>query len=199
MVLHRDRDLLVIDKPAGLLSVSGRTVDLADSAEARARALAGQAWAVHRLDLHTSGVLVFALRRRAERHLMAQFAARAVHKSYVARVSGHPPDEGLIELPLAADPHRKPLNRVDPAGRAARTRFRVLDRSAHGARLELIPETGRSHQLRVHLHALGHPIVGDPWYGGDPAERLMLHAASVTLDHPWTGARLTIQAPVPFA
>jgi tRNA pseudouridine32 synthase/23S rRNA pseudouridine746 synthase len=199
VVLHLDLHLLIVDKPAGLLSVSGRTPDLADSVEQRARAAHGHAWAVHRLDMHTSGVLVLALRRSAERDVMAQFAARTVEKTYVARVSGHPPDDGVIDLPLALDPTSPPRNRVDlVAGKPARTRFRVLDRDDGGARLELVPETGRSHQLRVHLLAIGHPILGDPFYGGAPAPRMMLHARTLTLTHPKTGERVTFDAPTPF-
>lgn len=203
VVLHHDRDLLVVDKPSGCLSVPGRGAALADSALSRAQALDPRALAVHRLDLGTSGVLVFALRRKAEAALRAQFAERRVEKEYVARVWGRPAaSEGTIELALAPDPERPPLQRVDPAGRPALTRWRLEAEEPGGARLALFPSTGRSHQLRVHLAAVGLPILGDPFYAPPAAlaaaPRLCLHARRLVVTHPYTGARLTFEAPAPF-
>lgn len=198
VVLHRDADLLVIDKPAGLLSVPGRDEGWRDSALTRAQAGSPHVFVAHRLDMDTSGVLVLALRRSAERSLHVQFAARTVAKRYRARVRGQPPDEGRIDLPLAREGGLPPRNRVDPAGLPARTRFRVVGRDREGAWVDLWPETGRSHQLRVHLLALGHPIVGDRIYAPEaPAPRLMLHAAELSVDHPFTNERLTFVAPLP--
>lgn len=203
VVLHHDRDLLVIDKPAGLLSVPGRDPAHHDSALTRAQALDARALAVHRLDLWTSGVLVFALRRKAEAHLRAQFAGRTVEKHYEALVWGCPAEAaGRIDLALAADPRSPPLQRVDAAGKPAITHWRVLDVGPVGARVALRPETGRSHQLRVHLAALGHPILGDPFYAHPAAlaaaPRLCLHAVRIGLVHPFTGSPLVLAAPCPF-
>ncbi len=203
VVLHVDRDLVVIDKPAGLLSVPGRGPGLEDSAATRVARDYPGSFAAHRLDLDTSGVLVFALRRKAEAELHRQFRERQVDKTYVARVAGHPAEEaGTIDLPLLQE-EGLPRSRVDAAGRAARTDWTVISRDPDGsALLELHPRTGRPHQLRVHLLAIGHPIVGDRFYA--PPEivarspRLLLHAASITLSHPYSRERLTIAAPVPF-
>jgi tRNA pseudouridine32 synthase/23S rRNA pseudouridine746 synthase len=203
-VVHEDRDLIVIDKPSGLLSVPGRGDALADCALSRLRAggwpTAGE---VHRLDLDTSGLIAFSLRGKAQRALIAAFRERRVVKRYLARVAGDPAqDAGVIELPLsrAAD---EPRSFVDPAhGRPSRTRWAVLQRSKGGALLELWPETGRSHQLRVHLLALGHPILGDRFYAppevAAAAPRLLLHAAALELPHPWSGAPLRLERPAPF-
>jgi tRNA pseudouridine32 synthase/23S rRNA pseudouridine746 synthase len=202
-VLHADKDLVVVDKPAGLLSVPGRGPGLEDSAQSRIRAKWPTALPAHRLDLDTSGVLIFALRRKAEAELMRQFRERLVHKVYVARVAGHPrEDEGVIDLPLATV-EGAPRSRVDPSGKPARTLFRVMSRDPDGTSLvELRPETGRPHQLRLHLLAVGHPILGDRFYAPPEvvaaAPRLLLHAASVTLLHPYRQEPLTVSAPIPF-
>jgi tRNA pseudouridine32 synthase/23S rRNA pseudouridine746 synthase len=200
-VLHEDRDLLIVDKPAGLLSVAGREVGWGDCAVSRAQATHPHVFPAHRLDMDTSGVLVLALRRSAERALQAQFAGRSVQKRYQAVVWGHPPDAGVIDLPLTRIGGMPPRNAVDPSGLPARTRYAVVARHAETALVDLFPETGRSHQLRVHLAALGHPILGDRLYAPPAvlaaAARLMLHAAEVSFDHPWTGARVTFRAPSP--
>jgi tRNA pseudouridine32 synthase/23S rRNA pseudouridine746 synthase len=202
-VLHRDHALLVLDKPAGLLTVPGRGPERADCLLARARRAFPEALLVHRLDLDTSGVIVFALSPHAQRHLGRQFEDRRPAKRYVARVAGHPAaDAGRVDLPLAVDWPNRPRQKVDPAGRPALTRWRVLRREADGtARLALEPETGRSHQLRVHMAAIGHPILGDPLYAEGAARdhpRLMLHAESLRLRHPDGGRWITFRAPVPF-
>jgi tRNA pseudouridine32 synthase / 23S rRNA pseudouridine746 synthase len=209
-VLHVDRDLLVLNKPSGLLSVPGRDPAHHDSAYARALERYPLAQPVHRLDMDTSGVLVVALRRKAERSLHEQFRSGTVSKTYLARVSGHvEADSGLIDLPLSRI-DGVPRSRVDnQGGRPARTDYRVLERQAPGSPLEqgttlleLTPQTGRSHQLRVHLVALGHPILGDRFYAPeavrDAAERLCLHARVLALDHPFRGERLRFEAPAPF-
>ncbi|MSQ02311.1 MAG: RluA family pseudouridine synthase [Myxococcales bacterium] len=204
VILHQDKDLLVIDKPAGLLSVPGRGAELRDSAWSRALATAPLCQVVHRLDMATSGVLLFALRRKAEATMRAQFHDRTVEKWYLARVLGRlAPTEGTIELPLAADPMNSPLQRVEVGGRPALTRWKVLQQEQDSTLVELRPLTGRSHQLRVHMAALGHPILGDALYGPGiafaAAPRLLLHAAALSVTHPYSGERLTFTSAVPFA
>ena len=209
-LLHVDDDLVLVDKPAGLLSVPGRGSDKADCAWARVRAEFPDALVVHRLDMATSGLLLFARGAAAQRALSAAFEQRRVHKRYEALVQGCPDgDSGEITLPLAADWPRRPLQRVDAEhGRPAHTRWRVLARDVRRpntprtcalSRLALEPLTGRSHQLRVHTAAMGWPIAGDALYGdADSAPRLLLHAAGLALAHPRTGAVLQWCSDVPF-
>ncbi len=202
-ILHADRALLVLDKPAGLLSVPGKGPHLADCLLARARAAFPGALLVHRLDRDTSGVMVFALSPAAQRHLGLQFERRGAQKSYIARVWGEPAAEGgTIDLPLIVDWPNRPLQKVCHAtGRPARTDWAVIGREGGTARLRLTPLTGRSHQLRVHLRALGHPILGDPFYADGPARafpRLMLHSETLRLRHPDNGREIAFHAPCPF-
>lgn len=201
-ILHRDDDLVVVVKPAGLLSVPGKGAQLADCLEARLRAGDPAVLLVHRLDRDTSGVMVFARRASAQRHLGLQFEKRRVAKHYVARVAGIvAKDAGEIDLPLQADWPNRPRQMVAPDGRAASTAWRVLERGASETRLALRPRTGRSHQLRVHLLAQGHPILGDPLYADGWARdhpRLMLHAERLAFRHPTGGAPVAFCAPCPF-
>jgi tRNA pseudouridine32 synthase/23S rRNA pseudouridine746 synthase len=204
-VVHADAHLLVLDKPCGLLTVPGKGPELADCLAARAAARFAGARIVHRLDMDTSGLVVLAMTGEAHRHLGLQFERRHVAKTYVARVAGHvAEDSGVIELPLRCDWPNRPLQMVDhEEGRAAVTRYEVLARAADGtSRLALYPLTGRSHQLRVHLLALGHPILGDPFYGDAAsraaAARLQLHAERLELHHPQGGGRVAFHAPCPF-
>lgn len=198
--LHLDAELIAVDKPAGLLAVPGRTEP--DCLAARVRAAWPDALVVHRLDMATSGLMLFARGAAAQRRLGADFAAQRVHKRYVALTAGLiDADAGTIDLPLAADWPRRPLQRVDLGrGRPSQTRWRVLARDAQAGttRLLLEPLTGRTHQLRVHLQAIGHPIVGDTLYGGAPAPRLMLHAAQLRLPHPAEGRELVLDSAPPF-
>jgi tRNA pseudouridine32 synthase / 23S rRNA pseudouridine746 synthase len=205
--VHVDEDLLVLDKPAGLLAVPGRGLDKADSLYRRALAVWPGLFVVHRLDQATSGLMVFARHRAAAGAMGRAFAARQVHKEYLAVVNAaqhHPPlapeDHGEIGLPLAPDWPRRPLQKVcHETGRPALTRWHVLALGAQGqVHMALQPLTGRSHQLRVHLAAMGWPIVGDTLYGGLPAPRLMLHAQTLALAHPRTGAACRWQQPAPF-
>jgi tRNA pseudouridine32 synthase/23S rRNA pseudouridine746 synthase len=209
--LHADAALLVLDKPAGLLSVPGRGADKQDCASARAQAQWPDALIVHRLDMATSGLLLLARGAAMQRALSMAFEARQVHKRYVALVAGHlPPPAGAwgeIELPLLSDWPNRPRQKVDPAGRPSRTRWRVLahETDAQGraqTRLELEPVTGRAHQLRVHLQALGHPILGDALYadadGRTRSERLLLHASELALAHPLSGETMHWHSPPPF-
>lgn len=203
-VCHEDAACLVVDKPAGLLSVPGRGADKADCLAARVQARYVDALVVHRLDMATSGLMLFARGADAQRTLSRAFAQRETHKRYVALVRGRVDGEaGEIDLPLAADWPNRPLQKVDREhGRPSLTRWRVLAHDAtHGTvttRLELEPVTGRAHQLRVHLRAFGHPIVGDALYAPDGAPRLMLHATSLRFSHPVGGTMLSVESPAPF-
>lgn len=206
-VLHEDHELLAVDKPAGLLSVPGKGPDLADCMLSRVQAAFPTALLVHRLDRDTSGVMIFALSAHAQRHLGLQFEKRQMRKVYVARVAGHvAEDTGKVDLPLTVDWPNRPRQMVCHAtGRPALTGWRVVRRSGAGAaaetRMRLMPETGRSHQLRVHMLALGHPILGDSLYAsGDAAAhpRLMLHAERLRLRHPDGGAGIEFRAACPF-
>lgn len=202
-IVHADAALLVVDKPAGLLAVPGRGADQADCLWQRVRTLHADALVVHRLDQATSGLMVFARGAVAQRALARAFATRAVHKGYVAVVAGAVAGEsGEIALPLAADwPHR-PRQRVAAEGKPALTRWRVLARNGATTRLALHAVSGRSHQLRVHLWAIGHPIVGDALYApaavAAAAPRLLLHARTLALRHPTHGAVLGFELAAPF-
>lgn len=202
-IVHRDHMLLGVAKPSGLLSVPGRGAHLADCLLTRVQRAVPEALLVHRLDRDTSGVMVFALDRGAQRNLGLQFERRHARKSYVARVWGDPEeDRGRIDLPLALDWPNRPLHRVDhEAGKPALTEWTVLSRDGETTRLRLSPLTGRSHQLRVHMQAIGHPILGDPFYATGPAldaPRLMLHAERLGLRHPDGGAPIELFSPCPF-
>ena len=189
-IVHVDDELIVVNKPPGLLSVPGRSEP--DCAITRLQQQHPEALTVHRLDQATSGLLLFARGPEAQRRLSMDFEARRVGKRYVALVAGVlEEDEGWqeIALPLMADWPNRPMQKVDPAnGKPSLTRWRVLTVEGTRSRLELEPVTGRTHQLRVHLHAIGHAIVGDTLYGGEAAARLMLHATLI--DMPDRGLRI---------
>jgi tRNA pseudouridine32 synthase/23S rRNA pseudouridine746 synthase len=207
-ILHADDALIVADKPAGLLSIPASGADRQDCLVSRVQACYPDALVVHRLDMATSGLILLGRGAEMQRRLNLAFAQRVVGKHYLALVHGHLPDDaGEIDLPLGEDPHDRPRQRVEPlCGRRALTRWRVLERSGAGerrlSRVELQPLTGRTHQLRVHLMAIGHPIVGDPLYGpvqgGGPDARLHLHAARLALIHPRTRIPVCFESPVPF-
>lgn len=202
-ILHDDHEMLVVEKPAGLLSVPGKGEDRADCLIERLRGPFPTVLLVHRLDLDTSGVMVFGLTPHAQRNLSMQFEKRRVKKTYIARVAGRlTPKTGTVDLPLIVDWPNRPRQMVDHEnGRPARTDWRVVRDSAEETRVRLSPLTGRSHQLRVHMLALGHPILGDPLYAtGWAADhpRLMLHAESLRIAHPDGGARLSFSSPAPF-
>ncbi len=203
-IVFQDSGVLVVNKPAGLLSVPGRAVEHRDCLESRIKAQFPAALLVHRLDMDTSGVMVFALSKEVQRALGRQFEMRQVDKTYVAVVAGDlQPDSGTVDLPLIVDWPNRPLQMVDhERGKPAQTDWQVLAREQGNTRVSLHPKTGRSHQLRVHMLALGHPIVGDRFYA--PAEviaqsgRLLLHAERLCLTHPQTGERLDFDCPCPF-
>lgn len=199
-VLHSDAHLVVAAKPSGLLSVPAKPPGTQDCVEARLRADYPEILLVHRLDLETSGVMVFARTKLAQRHLGWQFERRQVAKAYVARVAGAVEGVlGCIDLPLACDWPNRPRQMVTPRGRPARTDWEVIGHETGATRLRLTPLTGRSHQLRVHLAALGHPILGDPFYGDpDGADRMQLHAERLGFRHPDGGAWVEFRLEAPF-
>lgn len=201
-LLHVEADLLVADKPSGLLCQPGLGPALADSLLTRLRWEWPTAQLVHRLDRDTSGLLLLALDTELHRAMSRLFAERRIVKTYQAMVTGVPDrKEGSITLPLAKRSHRPPLYGPDPAGKACRTDWRLLETCGGWSRLELRPYSGRSHQLRVHLAASGHPILGDPLYGRPdamPVERLCLHASDLAFVHPFSGRPMTFHSPCPF-
>jgi tRNA pseudouridine32 synthase/23S rRNA pseudouridine746 synthase len=202
--LFLDDALVVVDKPAGLPSVPGRPAELHDCMASRVQAEWPDALVVHRLDMATSGLLVFARHKAAQRALGTAFAQRGVAKRYVAVVAGEMgDDEGEIDLPLIADWPNRPLQKVDHTlGKPSLTRYRVIERQPGLTRVALMPLTGRSHQLRVHLLALGHPIVGDTLYAPPDvaarSPRLLLHAHTLAFAHPLSGEALSFESPLPF-
>ncbi|MEJ6399192.1 RluA family pseudouridine synthase [Yoonia sp. 208BN28-4] len=203
VVLHDDHEVLLVDKPSGLLSVPGKGEHLSDCLISRVQAVFPQALLVHRLDRDTSGVMVFALTPHAQRHLGLQFEKRQTQKTYVARVWGEMADQtGTVDLPLIVDWPNRPRQMVcHKTGKQAVTDWRVLRARNGESRVRLKPKTGRSHQLRVHMLALGHPILGDPFYATGAARdypRLMLHSESLQFRHPDGGKGMRIRAKVPF-
>ncbi len=211
-LLYEDAALLVLDKPSGLLCVPGRGAEKQDCLSARVQAVYPDALVVHRLDMATSGLVLMARGLDNQRRLSAAFEAREVGKRYVAWVAGvlvHADDEwSTIDMPIAADWPRRPRQVVDHVnGKPSTTRWRLapLNAQSHDSstsRIELEPVTGRTHQLRVHLAAIGHPILGDALYSDasttQSAKRLMLHAATLSLAHPQNKAALNFESSVPF-
>lgn len=203
--IFEDDWLVVLEKPAGLLSVPGRGEDKQDCLSARVQRVFHDAMIVHRLDMATSGLFVMARGAAMQRALSIAFASRGVRKRYVALVAGRMQHEGQIDQPLIADWPNRPRQKVDrAAGKPSRTLWRALayDAASGATRVELEPVTGRSHQLRVHLQAVGHPILGDALYAPpavqDRAPRLMLHATRLEFAHPATGAALLFESRPPF-
>ncbi len=202
-VVHLDHELLVVNKPSGLLSVPGRGALLADCLITRIQSEYPTALLVHRLDRDTSGAMVFALSANAQRHLGLQFEKRQIKKTYVARVWGQiEADTGTVDLPIIVDWPNRPKQMIcHDTGRAAVTDWQVINRDRGETRVKLSPKTGRSHQLRIHMLALGHPILGDPFYGtleSQEAIRLMLHSHRLRLRHPDGGEMMDFRAKLPF-
>lgn len=203
-ILHHDSALLIVNKPAGLLSVPGKDPGKEDCLIDRLRRVFPEVLLVHRLDCDTSGVMVFALTKAAQGNLGQQFEKRQTKKIYAARLAGHlEPKEGTVDLPLCVDWPNRPRQHVNhDQGKPAVTDWRVVKYEGDTSRVRLMPQTGRSHQLRVHMLALGHPILGDLIYAEGPARtdypRMMLHAESLRLRHPETGKSITFSAPTPF-
>jgi len=194
-ILYSDKDIVLVNKPSGLLSVPGKGADKKDSMLTRLQGKYPLVYAVHRLDMDTSGIMVFALRRKAERNLKLQFQRREVHKEYRAVVQGFlSTKEDLIDAPLGLDPVRKLRHCIREDGRSAQTHYRVLSEGLDCSLLQLKPITGRSHQLRVHLNSIGHPILGDRFYAPEEIQsrspRLLLHAQELCFSHPYSKEKM---------
>jgi tRNA pseudouridine32 synthase / 23S rRNA pseudouridine746 synthase len=204
-LVYQDESLIVVNKPAGLLAVPGRGADKQDCLASRVQAEFHDALIVHRLDMATSGLLLFARGAEMQRRLSHLFRERLVSKRYVAVVSGSlEPLSGEIDLPLVGDWPNRPRQKVDlTSGKLSLTRYRVLahDAATDTTRVELEPVTGRTHQLRVHMAAIGHPILGDVLYGGEAGgrvERLLLHASALSFLHPLNAELLSFASDPPF-
>lgn len=200
-ILYQDEDIVVLNKPSGLLSVPGRKIEHFDSLMSRVQTVWPNSCVVHRLDMMTSGVMVMSMHLEATRHLNKQFAERTTGKYYIAVVAGHmPEDNGHIDYPLIVDWPNRPKQKVCyETGKASMTYYEVLERSEINGqavtRVKLTPITGRSHQLRVHLQQLGFPIIGDRLYAPDNivklVDRLHLHAEQLEIFHPRNEEMLT--------
>ncbi len=203
-IIHQDEHILVISKPNGLLSVTGRKPEHQDSLETRVKESYPEIRIVHRLDMETSGLMIFAFTAEAHRNLGLQFERRKTRKHYIAEVWGDVrDDEGEVDLPLICDWPNRPLQMVDhEMGRSAQTYWRVLERGQNSTRVELIPFTGRTHQLRVHMAEIDHPILGDDFYAHEDAfkaaPRLLLHAHKLMVHHPADGHEIWFEAECPF-
>ena len=203
-ILYIDEDVLVVNKPSGLLSVPGKELKHWDSLELRVKAQYANSLLVHRLDMDTSGVIIFALNKSSQRSLNLQFEQRVVKKIYEARVFGNiNKNNGSIDLPLKVDWPNRPLQKVDiKEGKDALTHWHVLKRERNATRVRLMPESGRTHQLRVHMMSIGHAILGDRFYGNaieiNLAKDLQLHAKKLVVNHPKSGKSLELISKVPF-
>jgi len=203
-ILYEDSDLLLVRKPDLLLTIPGRHPLNKDCLITRLQKQYPTATIVHRLDLDTSGIMVIPLNRAAHAHISRQFQRREVHKCYHAVVYGPvQPDSGEVDLPIACDWERRPRQMICyQRGKPSLTRFEVLERSEDRTRMLLRPVTGRSHQLRIHMRELGHPILGCDMYAHEKAlamaPRLMLHATSLQISHPATGKPLRGECPPDF-
>ena len=200
-IIHRDEELVILDKPAGLLSVPGRQPQHADSVQRRVQRILPQARIVHRLDMATSGLMVMALNADSHRHLSSQFEKRKTKKRYLARVEGRiEAENGSVDLPMRCDWPNRPKQMIDKEqGKSALTHYRTLERNSNDTLVSLEPFTGRSHQLRLHMLAIGHPILGDRLYGDpDRAQRLMLHAETLAFFHPRDESWISFSSPCSF-
>jgi len=208
-IIFQDEDIVVLNKNSGLLSVPGRLPEHQDCLQNRVQRVLPTATVVHRLDMATSGIMIMALNKHAHVAISRQFEQRKTKKSYIARVFGKMPEiEGSVDLPLICDWPNRPKQMVDhDNGKKSLTNYSVLNYSTlssgdESTLVELRPVTGRSHQLRVHMLALGHPILGDRLYAHDKAltisSRLQLHARNLSLTHPVTGELLCFSSPCPF-
>ncbi|KZY49665.1 RNA pseudouridine synthase [Pseudoalteromonas shioyasakiensis] len=203
-IVYQDDDLLIVNKPSGLLTVPGKDPKHADCLIARINRVFPTAKIVHRLDMATSGIICLAMHKEAHRNLSIQFQDRKTAKRYIARVFGKLEQEtGSVDLPLICDWPNRPKQMVDhDNGKPSLTHFKVLEYEQNATRVELTPITGRSHQLRVHMLSLGHPILGDKLYAHPKAfamaPRLQLHAEMLTLAHPASGETLIFEAAPEF-
>jgi tRNA pseudouridine32 synthase/23S rRNA pseudouridine746 synthase len=203
-ILYFDQDIVVCNKPPWLLSVPGRLPEHKDSLYTRVLSYFPTASVVHRLDCATSGVMVFALNKNSERYISIQFQNRQTEKTYQAIGAGiSEKQEGVIDLPICVDWPRRPKQKIDfEQGKSSRTIYSVMESQANCTRFKLTPITGRSHQLRIHLRELGHPILGDRLYAPqdiiDASERLLLHAESLKFFHPSSAQKMSFYVECPF-
>lgn len=203
-IVFQDEDIVVLNKPSGLLTVPGKAPEHKDSLDYRVRLVWPQARIVHRLDMATSGLVIMAMHAQSQRDLNKQFELRQTQKRYFALLEGQVPvDSGTVDLPLLCDWPNRPKQMVHfGSGKPSLTYFRVLARNQDRTKVELIPVTGRSHQLRVHMLWLGHPILGDKFYGTEQGlrsvDRLQLHAGSLAFRHPTSGTELYFEVSCPF-
>lgn len=204
-ILFRDEHLIVLNKPSGLLSVPGKAAEHRDCLQVRVQTVFPTATVVHRLDMATSGIMVMTLHKEAHRNLSKLFELRQTSKRYLARVYGKVGNcEGIVDLPLICDWPNRPKQMVDhERGKKAETRYKVLQSDEHETLVELLPITGRSHQLRVHMLSLGHPILGDRLYAHQQAlgaaNRLQLHAQRLAFNHPILLEPMVFQCTTPFS
>lgn len=200
-IVYQDEAFLAVNKPTRMLTVPGKGADKQDCLYRRVLETFPDALVVHRLDMDTSGLILFARTPEAQRSLSAEFENREIEKVYAALVEGIvEQDQGIIDYPLRKDMEQRlpPMHLVDCVrGKRAVTEWRVQERGTAMTRMALYPKTGRSHQLRVHMQSIGHPIIGDPIYGR-PGDRLMLHAESLSLRHPMTDGPIQLECPAPF-
>ena len=202
--MYYDNDIVVVNKPSGLLSVPGRELHHRDSVTSRLMRVLPSTVVVHRLDMDTSGIMIFALTKAAQSHISRQFQQRTTSKSYLARVLGKPSSHnGSVELPLICDWPNRPLQKVCYVdGKPSLTHWEVLESDQLSSLIKLTPITGRSHQLRVHMQQIDHPILGDRFYGKPHAvgmsDRLQLHAHRLSIIHPATDEPITFEAACPF-
>jgi tRNA pseudouridine32 synthase/23S rRNA pseudouridine746 synthase len=203
-IIYQDEDILILNKPSGLLTVPGKAPEHKDSLDFRVRLVWPLARIVHRLDMATSGLVVMAMHAQSQRDLNRQFELRQTSKRYFALVEGQiAADSGAVDLPLLCDWPNRPKQMVHfDSGKPSLTYFKVLERHAQRTKVELTPVTGRSHQLRVHMLWLGHPILGDKFYGTEQGKasvaRLQLHAGSLRFRHPGSGTELYFESECPF-
>ncbi|WP_444915191.1 RluA family pseudouridine synthase [Microbulbifer sp. TRSA007] len=203
-VVYEDEMLLILDKPSGLLTVPGRSSDRKDSLFVRSQNKYPGSLIVHRLDMDTSGLVVMARSPEAHKRMSALFQYRKIEKTYYARVWGVPEkSNGEVDLPLICDWPNRPRQKVDfEVGKASLTHWKKISSVGGSSLLRLKPITGRSHQLRVHMNAIGHPILGDPFYAHQEAmtaaSRLLLHASELEFVHPYTESLLTLKSDLPI-
>jgi len=203
-IVYQDDDLVVVNKGSGLLSVPGRLAEHQDCLQTRVCRVLPTATIVHRLDMATSGLILMALNKPAHVSISRQFEQRKTEKTYIARVYGQLKDAvGEINAPLICDWPNRPKQKVDlEHGKPSTTQYKLIQQDENSALVELTPVTGRSHQLRVHMLSIGHPILGDRLYAHEKAltqsSRLQLHAKALTVSHPTTNDRVSFYAPCPF-
>jgi tRNA pseudouridine32 synthase / 23S rRNA pseudouridine746 synthase len=204
-ILYLDEHLIIVNKPSGLLSVPGRGIEKSDCLLSRVQLEYPSADIVHRLDMPTSGIILFALNSDSQKALSKLFEQKKIHKQYIAKVYGELECcRGIINLPLIADWPNRPKQKVDfMDGKPSKTNYELISIDGYGNSLvKLLPITGRSHQLRVHMAALGNPIIGDTLYGNDESSeaspRLLLHAEKISFIHPVTTIQIDINCPADF-